>query len=48
MEIMNEQTGIFKAGHGTVNFQNPYQRYLYLYSPSTATDDPSRDGGASH
>ena len=47
MEIMNEQTGIFKAGHGIVNFQNPYQAIsLPIFAIHGNHDDPSRDGGA--
>ena len=47
MEILNEQGHLFRAGHGQVNFCNPYHALsLPIFAIHGNHDDPSRDGGA--
>ena len=47
IEILNDQTHTFRAGHGQVNFYNPYHAIsLPIFAIHGNHDDPSRDGGA--
>ena len=46
IEVLNDQTEIFRSCHGRVNFHNPHQAVsLPIFAIHGNHDDPSRDGG---
>lgn len=47
IEILNDQSEIFKAGLGHVNYEDPFQSIrLPIFSIHGNHDDPSREGGS--